>query len=378
MKLSANLFVIKVVFRERMMKLIAFVTLMTCLSAFCGPVEDARQLHKEAQDILRASSGTVADPKVYAEAVKKLQKAQALLEDASKAGAGNDSLEQEVSASLFWARRFCNVNVLNELNKTSPSKDAPKAVDPGGAEAAYRKAEEYERTHNDDDYAIALRWFQFSTEYSGTDWSLRALALARAAQARQAQATKKNAPAGSTEPAEYRKLMSEGEILFQLKKYDEALAKFMDAKKSDDTVPVNRSVGNTYVELGHGMRDQYGSEYIPLLKQYQAAVQRKDIPTATRLSAQAKELVARLKPLEQKALKSYDLAQAQFQHGLELAKGKDLECEAQIAILYFDRGRDSHVQAKLHLAEMLAKYSPANDEERTVYEYSKALYREMK
>src|SRR5438105_6580582 len=78
--------------------------------AFGSAVDEAKQLEADANKILRASSGQVADPKVYAEAVEKLQKAQALLEEAAQAKTpGIDALQQEVAAALFWARRFSNV-----------------------------------------------------------------------------------------------------------------------------------------------------------------------------------------------------------------------------------------------------------------------------
>ena len=349
--------------------------IVSCNYLFCGPVDDARQLQNEAQDILRASSGSVADPKVYADAVRKLQKAQALLEQATKSGAGDDALEQSVSASLFWARRFCNMDVLRELDKGGTAQIS-KPVDPNAAETAFKKAEEFEQTHKDDDYAVALRWFKFSSDFSGTDWSLRAIARARAAQARhQALTAKKVSPSDQTE---FQKLISAGELLFQLKKYDEALVQFMAAKKVEDKLPASRGIGNTYIELGHLARDEYAAEYLPLARQYQQAVAKKDKAAAIRLSQEGKELVARLKPLEQKAVKYYEQAQAEFQHGLDLAKGKDLECEAQIALTYFERGHEYSGQAKARIGDVIAKYNPANDEERTIYEYIRSLLKLLK
>src|SRR5690606_16863326 len=86
-------------------------------------------------------------------------------------------------------------------------------------------------------------------------------------------------------------------------------------------------------------------------------------------------LLAKLRPLENEVLTHYRLAQEAFESGLGLAKGRDLDCEGHIAILYFENKKQMLSRQKL--AEVMKKYEPQNDEERTVFEYCKTLFRRM-
>jgi len=356
---------------RRVWFLSAFVVLLAAAGAQASSVDDARKLHDEAQAALRTMSGLATDPKAYADVVRKLEKAQALLEEAAKTDPkGAEGLEQSVSAALFWARRFANVNVIKELHKTDSGTAPAKTPDAGGAEAAFRKAEEFEKAHQGDDYAIALRWFQYSDQHSGTDWSLRALSRAYEAQARYraAEAAKKGVP--TTEDG---KLIAEGNVLFMKKDYEGALAKYEAAKKTADSVLVEQRLGHAWLQSGYKLRDEYAMQYLPLLKRYNDAVSRGDKAGAAGSRNEAQALVSRLRPLEDQAVKDYDSAQAAFERGLELAKGKDLDCDAHIGIIHFARGRSSQGKARVALTDMIAKYTPANDEERTVYEFSRSL-----
>ena len=337
--------------------------------AFASGVDDAKQLEADANKILRASSGQVADPKVYAEAVEKLEKAQALLEKAADAHTpGIDALQQEVSASLFWARRFANTKVIDELQKNV------KPPDPAAATAAFAQAEQFEAGHAGDDYAIALRWFQFSAEFAGSDFAIRGLARAREAQARvkAAEDAKKHASL----PAD-QKLIDDGNALFQQKNFDAALAKYLEAKKIADTTLAERRIGHTYVEKGHALRDQYAAEYTPVFKEYEAAKKRGDQAAIATLTQRATALVAKLKPIEEGAFKAYNDAEQAFQKGLALANGKDLECDAYLAFLNYDRGKAQHAKARQQLMDLFGKYRASDDEERTTFEFAKNLFVQM-
>ena len=274
------------------------IVLCAAGAARASAVDEARTLSNEAQDALRKMSGVAADPKAYAEVVRKLEKAQALLEDAAKTDPrGADSLAQNVSSSLFWARRFANVNVIRELDKTAGKEPRAKAPEPNAAETEFKKAEDFEGAHRGDDYAIALRWFQYSDQYSGTEWSLRANARAYEAQARfrTAEAAKK----AQTEPlAEDAKLLAAGNALFLAKDFEGALAKFELARKAADTVVVERRIGHAWLEMGYKLRDEYAAQYLPLLRRYNEAMSRGDQAGAASLRAQAQVLVTRLRPLE--------------------------------------------------------------------------------
>jgi hypothetical protein len=338
-------------------------------AAFASDVDDAKQLQADANKILRASSGQVADPKVYAEAVEKLEKAQALLEKAADAHTpGIDALQQEVSASLFWARKFANTKVIDELQKNV------KPPDPDAAAAAFKQAEQFEAGHAGDDYAIALRWFQFSSEFAGSDYAIRGLARAREAQARVKAA--EDAKIHASLPAD-QKLIDDGNQLFQQKNFDAALAKYLEAKKAADTTLVERRIGHTYVEKGHALRDQYAAEYLPVLKEYEAAKKRGDQAAVAAVTKKAQDIVTKLKPVEDGALKAYNDAELAFQKGLALANGKDLECDAYLAFLNYDRGKAHHQKARQQLMDLFGKYHASNDEERTTFEFAKTLFVHM-
>ena len=368
--------------------------LASCASLYASQADEARQLKEEAQQILRSASGAAADPKVYADAVRKLQKADALLEEAAKSDPkGMEALQEEVSSALFWAKRFATVLVADELHKPGSSGPAPgptpgpapvpvkapeptpeKAPDLNLAESAFKKSEAFESAHAGDDHAIALRWFQIADQFTGTDWSLRAITRAQEAQARyRAAEAAKRAPAAPL--SEDLKLIEAGNALYLEKKFAEALAKFSAAEKLTDTTLVQRRIAHTHLEIGYQARDQYSAQYLPLLNKYNDAVRRGDQRGAARYKAEAGSMVSRLRPLEQEALKNYTEAREAFQRGLELAKGKDLDCEAGVAILYYER--KDRMRARQLLDEVLSKYKPANDEERTIFEYSRTLFKKI-
>lgn len=342
-------------------------------------LEDARTLKKEADETLRKASGMSADPKTYADAVRKLEKASDILDEIAKTDPkAAEPMIEEITAALFWARKFANIEASNELNKdkeqvhvTKPSQPAPPpaAAVPDAAEKEFKKAEEFESGHKGDDYAIALRWFQVADKCTGTDWSVRALQRAQEAQARyrasQASDKKDETPDG--------KLIAEGDALQQQQKPKEALAKYLDAKKVVDTVLAERRIGNAHLTIGYQGRDEYAKQYLPLQKRYQDALRRGNAAEANNLRQQAASMVARLKPLESSILKSYQDAEAAFKRGLDLAKNKDLDCEAHLAILQFDR--KNRGSARIMFLEVIQKYPPANDEDRTLIEYCKSLLR---
>jgi len=351
------------------------------------PAEEAKQLYSEATRILRSASGAATDPKVYAKAVLKLERAQKLIEEAAKTDPkGVERLQEEINAALFWARKFSTLPMIREIEKshsktdpdntepreepdTEPDKEPP-APDSEKAEELFRRAEAFERSHENDQYAVAMRWFQVADQTAGTDWSLRAMSRAREAQARykaEQEAKEKDAPPQSEDEV----LIAEGNKLFGRKKYNEALAKFRGAQKIKNTTLVQQRIGHTYLEMGYDLRDQYAKQYLPLLKRFNKARRRGDQRRLAYLRRQAQAMVIRLRPLEQKIISHYKNAEEAFRRGLALADGRDLDCEAHLAILQFQRKQRK--TARRQLKGVLKKYTPGNDEERTVYEYCKSL-----
>ena len=86
-------------------------------------------------------------------------------------------------------------------------------------------------------------------------------------------------------------------------------------------------------------------------------------------------MLNRLRPLESKIIGNYRTAGKNFQSGLDQAKGKDLDCQGHLAILRFENKR--RTLARQELAAVLKKYTPQNDEERTVFEYCRSLFYRM-
>lgn len=364
---------------------IAVLIMLCCVLTTMAQAADfaeVKTLKAEADETLRKASGMSAEPKLYAEAVRKLEKAMDLLDELAKADPKTaEPMQEEITSALFWARRFANVNVAEELNKPGSAKppQPPKAAEPppppaanqaDEAEKAFRKAEAFETERKGDDYAIALRWFQVADQFAGTDWSPRALQRAQDAQARFRASQK---PADTLSPAD--KLVAEGDALMLQKKPAEALQKFLEAKKIADTTLAERRIGGAHLAIGYQGRDEYASQYLPLQKRFQDAQRRGARAEAEALRRQAASLVAQLRPLEDRILKSYQEAQNAYQKGLDLAKGKDLDCEAHLAILHFER--KNRMAARPMLKAVLDKYAPANDEERTLIEYCKGLVRLM-
>ena len=366
-----------------MRNLFLFPVFLSCFlaaPAWASPIDDATTLYEEAQAALKKMNGVAADPKAYAEVVRKLEKAQSLLEEAEKTdAAGVARMEQSVSSALFWARKFTNVYVMNELDKSKgaklpepkapPPKTAEKAPEANAAEAEFKKAEEYEKAHQGNDYAIALRWFQYSDQFSGTELSLRANARACDAQARYRAAEGAKLAATQT-LSEDAKLITAGNEFFAQKDFEVALVKFEQAKKIANTVAVEQRIGQAWLQAGYKIRDEYAAQYLPLMNRFNDARRRNDRNAMAGLVNEERAL----DPLASKALKDYDNAQLAFQHGLDLAKGKNLICEAHIGIIHFARGASgSKTSARTVLSAVLNKYVPGNDEERTVFEFARSL-----
>jgi tetratricopeptide (TPR) repeat protein len=204
---------------------------------------------------------------------------------------------------------------------------------------------------------------------AGTEWSLRALSRAQEAQARyKASQDDKD----QTEPrTEDEKLIREGNKLFRMEKYTQALEKYRAAQKINNSLAVQQRIGHAFLEMGYEARDEYARQYLPLVRQYNQAARRGDRRVLAYLRRKAAAMVKRLRPLEQKAIQHYKSAEKAFRQGLKIAEGRDLDCEAHLAILEFQRKKRKN--ARRQLGTVLRKYKPGNDEERTVFEYCKSL-----
>lgn len=375
--------------------------------AHASALEDAQALQKEANQLLRQASQGETDAKVYAQAVFKLQKAEQLLEQAG-GGAAVEQMQSEIAAAIFWARRFANINVIHELEKgdtggsatppappaatsktaeqppeqpkePEPAKPAPppppapepakpadnKPADEKSAEAAYKSAEAFEASHKDDDHLVAMRWFQVAEGFPGSEWSLRALAKAREAQAR-VKAKLDAEKMASMSPDE--KLIAEGDVSMNQKKYQEALRKYQDAQNLKNTTLAARRIGDTYLQVGFNLRDDFTPKYLELMRRFNEARSRGQSAVANGYAQQARNLNA---TLGRDVLHNYNSAMKSYEKGLSIAGGSDLICELQIGILNYWMKRPA--PAKSTITRALEKYQPKNDEERTVMESARTL-----
>jgi len=373
--------------------------------AFADPTDDASKLKAEAVDILKANSNREASPAQYASCILKLEQAQQILE---KAKQDDTPLAQEVSSTLFWARRFSDVHVMKELDKlrggapmpppvakkTEPVKPVAKAPNPEEpeeepdtlveAKRAFESAQKFEREKGGDDYAIALRWFQMANEHSGTDYALKALESARAAQSRYAAKSATKVVDELPDTPE-NKLLREADGLAAASKYEEAFAIYQASLKTKETSEGHRRLGRAYYKRAQQIKDEFMPEYESLEKQRRAAW--KEAWTVRRFGSGQRrvfnprhpplvEAMNAQKELVKKAYVSIDhyrKAESEFKSVLKMApNGKDLDAAGHACIcLSVQADPMVRSRAKTQLTAFLAEYKPITDLERSLYEFCK-------
>ena len=383
--------------------------LLAQVAAFASEIEDATRLKDEALEVLQRGSALSTDAKLYAQAVLKLEQAQKLLEQGKAEQSG---LAQEVSAALFWARKFSTVGVVSEVNRqrdnpgSGPAPGPPPAAvskdtaagaagtaagtepDPRVLEArkAFGIAEQFAKDHAGNDYIVALRWFQVADQTIGTDYSVKALALARAAQernaAKQAAASK---PAGLPDTLEYR-LIKQADEQVGAGNYERAFPLYEASLVTQETLLAHRKLGHALFDRAQQLKDELMPLFDPANAAYRKAYReaRKTVRApngAPRIVidweypplAEAKKACADLGARARQALAYYDRAFVQFGRVLEMAPQRhDLDAAAHQALCYSVRGDYTYrAKARQLLGSFLADYLPENDSERTLCEYCK-------
>jgi hypothetical protein len=388
-------------------RLHAVLVLMTVISTFAiaDAQSDAQKLKDEAVDILKANAQRQASNEQYADCIFKLEKAQAILE---KANDTESALAQEVSSSLFWARRFSNIAVINALEKlraggaapppvakrTEPPKpvqkkaeDEPEDTNPelALAKKAFEAAQKFASTKSNDDYAVAMRWFQVAGEYSGTDYGLKALGLAREAQTRfSAKAAPAAAEALPDTPE--MKLVIEADALAASGKFEQSFALYLSSLKVKETPIAHRKLGHAYFKRAQQLKDEFLPEFEAAEAERREAY-RGAFTTVRTLGGSRRKfnpnhppLVAAMRKQQDLVKKAYvsiafyDKAHDEFKGVLRLAaNGKDLDAAGHQALCLAVKG-DPNVRARARqmLLSFLKDYSPANDLERSLYEFCKA------
>ena len=394
------------------------LTLLLCTAAWicsphlllAGPEDEARKLHEEAIKILKSGSGMTLDPKQYAECVVKLEQAMNLLDSSANT---ESALAQEVNASLYWARKFTTSSIIDELQKQKggkadmpppPPKVAPPKAKPAeepedkedaaataaaAAQAEAKKVfsagQQFANQHSSDDYAVALRWFQVADQIAGSDYSVKALALARDAQQRfSAKEGKAKAEVLPDTPA--MKLVLDADSKIPAGQLEEAIRLLLDSIKVESTIAARRRLGHAYFGRAQQQKDALDPVWQAAQDAWQQA--KKEATEIRRLASggtykrfnrrhpailAARQKIDAFAAKAKVALKNYDLAADQFRAVMNMSpNGKDLDAAAHRAFCYSVRGDATiRASARQFLNEVLSDYKPANDLERTVYEYCK-------
>jgi len=368
--------------------------------AWADPAEDAKSLKDEALQILKANATKEATPEEYANCIFKLERAQTLLETA---GDDSSALAQEVGSSLFWARRFSNVKVLAALDvlkgqqpaaATPPKKAAPKVVAPPAkaaegetpemlrsrlAEAAFAAAQTFVGEHGKDDYAVALAWFKMASEHPGTDPALKALELARAAQLR--FAGKKEVVEEVLPDTPEMALVKQGDEMAKQKKYEASFTLFEQSIKLKESLIAYRHMANAHFQRAQQIRDELKPKWTKNRADYQTAYQNSWVknnagqrfynPDSAAMGAWKRE-TAGLQKESDVANKNFEDAERAFAKVIKLApESKDFEAAGYMGLCIGVRPF-FRMKGVTTLESFIKDYAPANDVQRSLYEFCKS------
>jgi len=377
--------------------------------------DDVAALLADAKATLAAHRDSPAKPAEYAQCIYNLEKAQAALESKNDT---TSSLAQEVNSTLFWARRFSNVAILDEVVKlhkagggAKPLAKVALAEKPAAkgelaetgsmvkAKAAYEDAERFAQNKSADPFAVSLRWFQVSSQFSGTDYALKALDHAREAQSRVAAEPAKSNGAASpkklsviaaeinelrADKPEY-KLINEGERLAAGGKYEEALAKYKESVAIRDTIPAERRMGHAHFKLAQNIGEALVPKFLAMEKEYNDAYKKAyELRGGNRyfndrnpawVAAQKK--LADLRKEGEGAAIQAGAAQDCFDKVLKLSPGnKDFDAAAYSAVS-MSRRPSLKLTARSSIKEFLKNYTPEGGEELVTYEFCKSEYERL-
>jgi tetratricopeptide (TPR) repeat protein len=405
--------------RDRLV-LLAVSGLLFSATCSAATVADARALKDEALKMIQSGSNSEVDPKVYAEAEEKLLKAQGILESLNESGG---TLAQEIAAALFWSRRFTVVHIAPKSGSTprkttapatpaapkttaQPKKsETPKTVAAFGsmstaeARARFEAAMKFAKENEGDDFVLALRWFQAADELAGTEYAAKALTLAREAQERNlaklaAQDKKEELP----DTPGYR-LLRQADILAASGKYEQSFAMYKRALPMAPSAISYRKFGLAYFKYAQQLKDRLAPALEAAEEEY-AKARRESPPESSwqppfargRFSRgrrpsssespalrEAKEKIKALKARIAETDGYYDKAWEQFKkalarsprrRNLDAAAHKALCLSLKFSLLVKDA-------AIIELDEVLKNYKPANDVERTLYEFCKSERRRL-
>ncbi len=388
--------------------LFAFALLLARCTSIAA-AEDATDLLADAKATLSAHREHAAVPKDYAQCIYNLEKAQVLLENK---GDSSSSLAQEVNSTLFWAKRFSNIEVSNELTKlrsvggapkTAPKTVAvakpaaqgtiPEAENLAKAKAAYDDAERFAQSNAADPFATSLRWFQVSSQYAGTEYALNALEKAREAQGRLSESVSADAKPSrqGLERLETKAatpefdLLRDGEKLEAAGKFEEALAKYKESVALKDTIPAERRMGHVHFKIAQKVEEKLIPQYQAMDKEYSEAYQKAyQVMGGNRFFndrhpawVAAKKKLENLRKEADGIANEAAAAQACFDKILKLAPdNKDFDAAAYSAVS-MSRRPTVRLTARSYIKEFLKNYAPTDGTEQVTYEYCKSEFERL-
>lgn len=381
---------------------LVLIVMMFTASVRADPQSEARALKEESLKILKATADRDATPDEMAKCIFNLEKAANMLEAAHDS---DSNLALEINSELYWSRKRSTLAIDAALDKmrgasgvakpavpakTAPAKadpNAPAEMQPGMEEArkAFQEAEKFASAHGDDDYVVSLHWFQMASLHSGTDYSLKALTLAREAQSRfkskNPSAVKEEIP----DTAEMKPVI-EAEPLVKASHFDKAIPLYLASLKIKESTIAHRKLGQAYYARAQQVKEEVVKKCEKTYAAWTAARNNayRNIPTLgggnrrvfnpndPAFQAATREFKAAYKEGDA-AFELFDKAQTEFKAVLHSVHGgKDLIAAGLIGICISQRPDImNRSNAKGHLAVFLKDYSPANDDERTIYEYCK-------
>ena len=361
--------------------------------------DDAAALKDEALQILKANSTKSVSPDEYAQCLFKLEKAQALLESS---GDSNSSLAQEVSSSLFWARKFSNVQIVAALEalkkssgvaalppvpartKSAPVVAAASKIEPPEllaarqAKAAYEAAETFASGHPKDEYATSLRFFQMASEHAGTEYALKALERARTLQ--MSVASKSGAASAEVMPeTPEMALVKAADELVAEKKYEQAIDAYKKSLAMKETVIGHRHLAAACFKFAQLKSDEIKpkmeAHYAKYTQVYNGAWRTTNFGRVfdrndPNLAHWQRELDD-LRKESDVAQKNYQTAEQDFKAILKLSpEQKDFEAAGYLGLCQSVRPLLKG-QGRQTLETFVKTYTPSTDAERALYEFCK-------
>jgi hypothetical protein len=383
---------------------VALLIAAVCPRACADPQAEAAALKDSSLQILKATADRDATPDEMAKCIFDLEKASALLEAAHDT---DSDLAKEVNTALYWSRKRSTLAIDAALDKLhggsggfkppAVKKPDPKIaktdpnepVDPGAgmedARKAYQEAERFAQSHATDDYVVSLHWFQMASSHPGTDYSLKALTMARDAQAR-FKSQNPNAKKEEIPDTPEMKPVLEADREVSGKRYAVAFGLYQASLKIKETPIAHRKLGQAFYAdaqvVKQAVIEKCTTAYVELkAAQQQAYMTRQTLGGGVRrvLNTNDPRYVEAARKYRaaysegDKAFDLFDKAQNEFKAVLKLSpNGKDLVSAGTIGICLSQKPDPLlRTRARSYLTGFLKDYAPANDDERTVYEYCK-------